>query len=180
MSLSISDRVAVLGLGIIGARACDNLIKAGWNVACWNRTPKGLTNETTTPAQAAEGAKVVSLYLKDSPSVRDVMEQIGPVLKEGQVVLNHSTLDLETTEWLDQFCLARGCRFLDAPFTGSKMAAGKGELVYYIGGDESLAQELDHHPPWRAGGVLDARSFGKCQLIGADHHEVSVYGRWEF
>ena len=143
MSLSISDRVAVLGLGIIGSRACENLINAGWNVACWNRTPKGLTNETATPEQAAEGAKLISLYLKDSPAVRDVMEQISRVLKEGQVVLNHSTLDLETTEWLDQFCLARGCRFLDAPFTGSKMAAGKGELVYYIGGDESLAKELE-------------------------------------
>lgn len=143
MSFSNSDRVAVLGLGIIGSRACDNLIKTGWNVACWNRTPKGLTNETATPEQAAEGAKVISLYLKDSPAVRGVMERIGPVLNEGQVVLNHSTLDLETTEWLDQFCLARGCRFLDAPFTGSKMAAGKGELVYYIGGDESLAQELE-------------------------------------
>jgi 3-hydroxyisobutyrate dehydrogenase-like beta-hydroxyacid dehydrogenase len=143
MSISISDRVAVLGLGIIGSRACDNLIKAGWNVACWNRTPKVLTNETTTPAQAAEGAVVISLFLKDSPAVRDVMEQIGSVLQTGQIVLNHSTLDLETTEWLNQFCLARGCRFLDAPFTGSKMAAAKGELVYYIGGDESLAGELE-------------------------------------
>jgi 3-hydroxyisobutyrate dehydrogenase/glyoxylate/succinic semialdehyde reductase len=143
MSSGQSDRCAVLGLGIIGSRACANLIDAGWNVACWNRTPKGLAGETTTPEQAVDGAKVISIYLKDSPAVRDVVGRIEPFLTPGRIVLNHSTLDLETTKWLETVCLARGCRFLDAPFTGSKVAAGSGQLVYYIGGDEALANELE-------------------------------------
>lgn len=143
MNSPSSPKVAVLGLGIIGSRACANLIAAGWNVACWNRTPKGLPGEAATPEEAADGSAVVSIYLKDAPALREVVGRIESVLQPGRIVLNHATIDLETTRWLENLCLARGCRFLDAPFTGSKVAAGNGQLVYYIGGDPALAEELD-------------------------------------
>jgi 3-hydroxyisobutyrate dehydrogenase/glyoxylate/succinic semialdehyde reductase len=143
MSIGESSKVAVLGLGIIGSRAAARLADSGWNVACWNRTPKGVAGEMQGPAEAADGAAVVSIYLKDAPALREVAGSIGGVLQPGQVLLNHSTLDLETTKWLEDFCLERECRFLDAPFTGSKLAAGNGQLVYYIGGDPELADELE-------------------------------------
>ena len=145
MSAPVSDKAAVLGLGIIGSRALARLVDVGWNVAAWNRSPKGLAGETRNPDEAVDGAAVVSLYLKDAPAVRAVMENISSSLRAGQVVLNHSTLDLETTLWLETLCASKGCRFLDAPFTGSKVAAGKGELVYYIGGDAALADELESY-----------------------------------
>lgn len=136
------QQVAVLGLGIIGSRAHANLVAAGRNVSCWNRTPKQFPGECATPGQAIADAEVILFYLKDSPAVREVATAISEDLREGQILINHSTIDLETTLWLDQLCAAHGCRFLDAPFTGSKLAAGSGDLVYYIGGDESLANTL--------------------------------------
>ena len=136
------EKAAVLGLGIIGSRACARLATAGWNVACWNRTPKGLPGEVESPELAVEGAAVISIYLKDSPAVREVVGKIAGRLKPDQIVLNHSTLDLETTKWIEETCRSKGCRFLDAPFTGSKVAAANGQLVYYIGGDESLASSV--------------------------------------
>ena len=138
-----SGTAAVLGLGIIGSRACRLLADSGWRVNCWNRTPKGLPGEAATPEAAIDGAAVISIYLKDAPAVRDIAARIGPFLKPGQIVLNHATVDLETTLWFENHCLERGCRFLDAPFTGSKVAATAGQLVYYTGGDDSLAAELD-------------------------------------
>jgi 3-hydroxyisobutyrate dehydrogenase-like beta-hydroxyacid dehydrogenase len=143
MSAMVSDKAAVLGLGIIGSRALARLTDAGWNVTAWNRNPKGLPGESRTIGEAVDGAAVISIYLKDSPAVREVFGSIEARLQPGQVVLNHSTLDLETTKWLESMCVEKGCRFLDAPFTGSKVAAGKGELVYYIGGDAALAEELE-------------------------------------
>jgi 3-hydroxyisobutyrate dehydrogenase/glyoxylate/succinic semialdehyde reductase len=143
MSNPASGKVAVLGLGIIGMRACQRLVEAGHGLSCWNRTPKGLAGEAATPEQAAGNAGVISLYLKDAPAVREVMARIAPVLKAGQVLLNHSTVDLDTTRWLERTSLDTGCRFLDAPFTGSKVAAASGQLVYYIGGDPELAGELE-------------------------------------
>jgi 3-hydroxyisobutyrate dehydrogenase-like beta-hydroxyacid dehydrogenase len=143
MSACLSDRAAVLGLGIIGSRASDRLVAAGWNVARWNRTPKNLPGEVSSPEEAVDGASVISIYLKDSPALREIAVRIESVLQPGQTVLNHSTVDLETTMWLEKLCHVRGCRFLDAPFTGSKLAADGGQLVYYIGGDAALAAEHD-------------------------------------
>ncbi|MEO5712959.1 MAG: NAD(P)-dependent oxidoreductase [Luteolibacter sp.] len=135
--------VSVLGLGIIGSRACSRLTDAGWKVSCWNRTPKGLPGEAGTPESAIQDAGIISIYLKDVPAVRAVMERIAPFLKPGQVVLNHATLDLETTKWLETICIDHGCRFLDTPFTGSKVASANGQLFYYTGGDAALAEELE-------------------------------------
>ncbi len=143
MSDLIKRKVAVLGLGIIGSRACSRLAVAGWNVHAWNRTFKGLANEVATPQDAVCGAEIVSIYLKDSPAVRGVFESIKSVLLPEQILLNHATLDFETTQWLAQQCEKMDVRFLDAPFTGSKLASENGQLVYYIGGDAVLAAEVD-------------------------------------
>ncbi len=146
MSAVISEKLgtaAVLGLGIIGSRARQHLETHAWDVRCWNRTPKGIPGETVTLEAAVQDAEIISIYLKDAPAVREVMAQIGPALQPGQTLLNHATVDLETTHWLNQQCLERSCRFLDAPFTGSKAAAESGSLIYYIGGDAELAAELD-------------------------------------
>jgi 3-hydroxyisobutyrate dehydrogenase/glyoxylate/succinic semialdehyde reductase len=143
MSHLTENRAAVIGLGIIGSRACARLAEAGWRVGCWNRTPKGLPGEVAAPEEAVRGAAVISIYLKDVPAVREVIGRIEGFLMPGQIILNHSTLDLETTLWLEKVALGRGCRFLDTPFTGSKEASAKGQLVYYTGGDPDLADALD-------------------------------------
>lgn len=140
--LLFGNRAAVLGLGIIGSRACSRLLDAGWQVTCWSRTVKGLRGETETPEATIDGAAVISIYLKDAPAVREVFGRIEPFLQAGQIILNHATLDLETTMWLEKVSLSRGCRFLDAPFTGSKVASASGQLVYYIGGDVALAEAV--------------------------------------
>lgn len=143
MSFPTDRRVAVLGLGIIGSRACARLIHDHWDVSCWNRTPKGKPGETNTPELAIQDAAIISIYLKDVSAVRTVFGRIEGFLKPGQIVLNHATVDLETTLWLEKCAIARGCRFLDTPFTGSKVASENGQLVYYTGGDLDLAKELE-------------------------------------
>lgn len=157
----LSTKVAVLGLGIIGSRCAQNLVKAGWQVASWNRTPKGTAHETGSATQAITDAAIISIYLKDSPVVREVIGSASDSLSSGQIILNHATLDMETTMWLAELCAKQGCRFLDCPFTGSKLAAGNGALAYYIGGDASLADEID--------GFLSATSTSRlhCGEIGS-------------
>lgn len=158
-------KVAVLGLGIIGSRACTNLVQAGWQVASWNRTPKGTDQEAGSAAQAIEGAAIVSIYLKDSPAVREVIGGALNSLAAGQIILNHATLDLETTTWLAALCADQGCRFLDCPFTGSKVAAGNGELAYYIGGDPTLAEELDDYLSATSSSRLHCGEIGTATVI---------------
>lgn len=153
-------RAAILGLGIIGSRALARLQEAGWEAAAWNRTPKGLPGETSSPEEAISGAQVISIYLKDVAAVRGVMDRISPHLQPGQVVLNHATIDLATTLWLAETCEKLGCEFLDTPFTGSKNASAGGQLVYYTGGDPELVERVQPYL------LVTAKSLLPCGAIG--------------
>lgn len=133
--------ITVFGMGIIGSRCADNWQQAGSTVTRWNRTPKELPNFVADAAEAARRSEILSFYLKDSHALRSVFEQIRPVLTARHFLMNHSTIDLPTTLWLAEQCAAVGCTFVDAPFTGSKIAAGEGKLMYYLAGaDEAVAR----------------------------------------
>lgn len=165
MSATRGKRAAVLGLGIIGSRAKARLDTAGWEVLCWNRTPKQLPGEQATPESAVESADHVSIYLKDVDAVRDVMARVAGVLKPGAVVMNHATVDLKTTLWLDQLCTAAGCRFLDTPFTGSKLASESGQLFFYTGGDRSLVDEVESYLLAMGRGTLHCGGVGSATVL---------------
>lgn len=165
MSFPNGTHAAVLGLGIIGSRACSRLRDAGWQVTCWNRTPKGSEGETATPQEAIQGAAIISIYLKDAPAVREVVEKIEPFLQPDQILLNHATLDLETTLWLNEVATARGCRFLDTPFTGSKVASANGQLFYYTGGDEALAKSLEPYLSVTSRGQIHCGGMGTATVV---------------
>lgn len=161
MSADIPRKVALLGLGIIGSRVASRLVDAGWQVSAWNRTFKGLPQEVPDPVAAISGARWVSLYLKDAPAVRRTFALIEGHLQPGQVLVNHSTIDLETTLWLDERCRETGCGFLDVPFTGSKVAAEGGNLVYYTSGNSDMLQEAESYLR------VSARDLIPCGKIGA-------------
>lgn len=135
--------LAVLGLGIIGSRAAAKLRKnPRHRVRLWSRSPRGLAGQVERIDEAVHDADVISLYLKDASAVRQTMSLLEANTAGSPILVNHSTIDLETTQWLDRRCKELAWSFLDAPFTGSRDAADAGELVYYIGGDEELITKL--------------------------------------
>lgn len=136
------QRVAVLGLGIVGSRVRERLLAAAYPVTCWSRTQRGLVGEKDSPEEAVKEADLVSVYLKDAPMVREVFERAKAGLKSGAIVLNHSTIDLETTLCLAEQCAAKGCDFIDVPFTGSKDASAAGQLLYYTAGNKELVESV--------------------------------------
>lgn len=153
--------IAILGLGIIGSRVRQRLIEAGYKVSCWSRTFRGLEGEFASPQEAVANADIVSVYLKDGPMVRDVFASAKQALRGGTLVMNHSTIDLQTTLWLAEQCAAKGCDFLDAPFTGSKDAAGSGQLLYYVGGCEEALQRVSDYL------AVSSKAYLHCGEIGS-------------
>ncbi|MGE9270176.1 MAG: NAD(P)-binding domain-containing protein, partial [Verrucomicrobiales bacterium] len=140
-------KIAILGLGIIGSRAGARLAQeSAHEVRLWNRTTKHLPHEVETLEEATRDIDVVGMYLQNSPAVRDVVSQFVPLLPAGTILANHSTIDLETTRWIEEQSATHGWRFLDAPFTGSREAAETGQLVYYAGGCSDLIETI--RPLW--------------------------------
>lgn len=160
-----SAPAAVLGLGIIGSRAYGRLQAAGWPAKAWNRTPKGLAGETATATEAIAGARWISLYLKDGPAVRDTLDALAGALKPGQVVLNHSTIDLESTQYAAARCAEAGVGFLDVPFTGSKLASQGGQLVYYTAGDPALLAEAEPYLRITAKDLIPCGEVGAATIV---------------
>lgn len=158
-------KVAVLGLGIVGSRVRERLIKSGYLVTCWSRTQRGLAGEKNTPSEALEGAELVSIYLKDAPMVREVFEKAKSSLTRGVIVLNHATIDLTTTLWLAEQCEAKGCDFIDAPFTGSKDASATGQLLYYTAGDAELVESLSNFLAVTSKGRIHCGKIGAATVI---------------
>jgi 3-hydroxyisobutyrate dehydrogenase-like beta-hydroxyacid dehydrogenase len=134
------DKVGVVGLGIVGSRVADTLRRAGKHVYVWSRTPKPEPNFLGSAGEVAANADAVQIFVTDGEALLRVVEAMEPHLQRGHVILNHSTVDLPSTLKAAGIVQAHGAAFLDCPFTGSKNAAAKGQLVYYAGGDEVVLE----------------------------------------
>src|SRR5436190_2971472 len=152
--------VGLIGLGIIGSRAAAGLRAGGFHVFVWNRSPKAAPNFLGSPGEVAEICDVIQLFVADAAAVLEIIEAFGEALTDRHIIINCSTIGPEATLEAAKMVQARGASFLDAPFTGSKLAAEKAQLVYYVGGDESVYL--------RAKPVLEAtsRAIVRCGKLG--------------
>ncbi|HBF34059.1 TPA: hypothetical protein DDW35_05805 [Candidatus Sumerlaeota bacterium] len=132
--------VGVIGLGIIGTQVAGHLRNAGFAVSVWNRTPKQEPGFLASPAAVAEACEVIQFFVADVHAVHEVLDAMGDALQSRHTIVCSATIGPEGVLEVAKRVQERGARFLDAPFTGSKAAAGNHALVYYIGGnDETFA-----------------------------------------
>ena len=143
-------RVAFLGLGIMGRSMAANLVKAGHEVAVWNRSA-GADKEVegarraVSPADAAQGAEVIWMCVSDTKAVESVLFGEGGAeasLAPGMIIADSSTISPSATQHFAQRVKARGVDYVDAPMTGSKIAAASGSLIFMVGGDEAVIARL--------------------------------------
>jgi len=136
--------IGVLGLGIIGGVYARNFHAAGVLAGAWNRTPQpDFPQWKGSPEAVSAAADVVQIVVADPPAVRGVLDRILPVLGPGKVVVQSSTIDPRSSDEFLNLVTARGARYLEAPFTGSKPAAEQKQTVFFLGGDAALIQELE-------------------------------------
>ncbi len=137
MSRRTKGIIGVIGLGIIGRRVSEHLRRQGFSVFVWNRTPRPFPNFVGSPAEIAQLTDFIQIFVSDDAALLDIVQQLKMTLKAHHIVMAHCTVAPHTMREAAEIVQRRGAQFLDAPFTGSRLAAEKGELVYYIGGDES-------------------------------------------
>ena len=141
MSRPKSNNVGVIGLGIIGSRIAAALRKRGRQVFVWNRTPRPEQNFVGSAAEVAELCDCIQIFVSDDDALLEVANQLVPALTAHHIIVAHCTVAPENMRAAAQIVERRGARFLEAPFTGSKIAAENGQLVYYIGGDEMALKQ---------------------------------------
>jgi 3-hydroxyisobutyrate dehydrogenase-like beta-hydroxyacid dehydrogenase len=142
MSLRRNKAVGVIGLGIVGSRVAAGLRKKGFHTVVWNRTPKVQPNFVGSVAEVAAHAEVIQIFVSDPGALATTIDALVPALTKKHVVLNHATVGPDAVREAFQKVSATKAEFLDAPFTGSKQAAEDCQLVYYIGGSQSVLDRV--------------------------------------
>lgn len=140
-------QVAFVGLGVMGFPMAGHLAAAGHGVRIYNRTAARSQawveahagSLAPTPAAAADGADFVFTCVGNDDDVRAVSLAPGGVvagLKQGAVLVDHTTASAELARELDAAASRRGAGFLDAPVSGGQAGAENGQLTIMVGGGE--------------------------------------------
>src|SRR6202041_2720357 len=143
-------RVAFLGLGIMGRSMAANLVKAGHEVSVWNRTSgqdKDVEGARTasSPADAAEAGEGVRTCVSDTKAAESVLfgpNGVNDSLAEGMIIADSSTISPTATVRFAERVKVKGVAYVDAPMTGSKIAAAAGSLIFMVGGDDAVLARL--------------------------------------
>ncbi len=147
----MTQRIALLGLGIMGAGMAANWQKNGFPLTVYNRTRSKTAafaaqgaRIADTPADAARNADVILSMVTDDNASRALWLGDSGILsgaKPGTLMIESSTISPDWARTLGREVTARGYEFLEAPVTGSKAAAADGQLVLFIGGEPSTLEK---------------------------------------
>src|SRR6266446_1473028 len=133
--------IGVIGLGIIGRAVAENLRRKGFPVFVWNRSPRPVPNFVGSLGELAGLCNYIQIFVSDDEALLQTVEQLNESLTPRHLVLAHSTVAPDSMRAAAEIVERRGARFVEASFTGSKPAAEKGELIYYVGGTEKAVKE---------------------------------------
>jgi 3-hydroxyisobutyrate dehydrogenase-like beta-hydroxyacid dehydrogenase len=146
------EKVAFLGLGIMGYNVSANLLKAGYPLTVYNRTPEraaGLVNagaqRDLTPREAVADADVIMIMLSDDKAIEGVVFGPDGVLegvRAGQVAIDLTTCMPKTSLREAAAFNAKGVEFLDAPVFGSKGESRDAGLWLVSGGKREIFDRM--------------------------------------
>ncbi|MFI4976241.1 MAG: 3-hydroxyisobutyrate dehydrogenase [Caulobacterales bacterium] len=163
--------IAFLGVGNMGAGMAANLAKSGQRVVAFDLSADALAKvelagcETAaSAAQAVRGASAVITMLPAGTHVRSVYaETVIPHAEKGALVIDCSTIDVESARAVAADALAAGLRPADAPVSGGIMAADAGTLAFMVGCEDSLFEIIRQQLSPMARAVVHAGGAGAGQ-----------------
>ena len=181
--------VAVIGLGIMGGPMAANLVKAGFDVVGYNRSPdkvKALVDAGGRGAEnvpdAVRDADVIITMVPDSPDVEAVTtgdEGVFASARQGALYIDMSSIRPDVSVRVAEAGREAGLRVLDAPVSGGEAGAIEGSLSIMVGGEpddfaaaksvlDAVGKTIVHVGPAGSGQTVKAAN----QLIVAANIEV--------
>ncbi len=131
-------QIGFIGLGNMGAPMAANLAKAGHQVRGFDTadvTVDGVS-KVQTAAEAVSGADAVITMLPNGDILRSVAAQIIPGMQHGAVLIDCSTVDVDSARAVADQAMAAGLLSVDAPVSGGIGGASAGTLTFMAGGSE--------------------------------------------
>ena len=145
--------VGFIGLGNMGQGMADNLLANGAEPTIYTRTRSKIEamigRGATGASSTADLVSKVNVVLACLPSVQTSLDviigEIVPALEIGQIVVDHSTVDIGTSRKCAEAVESKGAMFIDAPISGGPTGAEAGTLAIMCGGsDEAFTKALPY------------------------------------
>jgi 2-hydroxy-3-oxopropionate reductase len=144
----MSNKIGFIGLGIMGQPMAKNLLKAGYEVVCYDIVAGNVAGTVAAGAKAASSCKAVAeqcpiviTMLPNSPHVKEAVMEPGGVLegaKAGTILIDMSSIAPLTSQAIEKACSAKRVKMIDAPVSGGEPKAIDGTLSIMVGGDEGV------------------------------------------
>ncbi|MDF2780582.1 MAG: 3-hydroxyisobutyrate dehydrogenase [Geminicoccaceae bacterium] len=139
--------IGFIGLGNMGLPMARNLARAGHRLRAFDVVPASVEQAVaagaiaaTSSADASAGAEVVITMLPEGRHVREVYLGAAGVIahaEPGALLIDCSTIDVETARAVNGAAGERGFEVLDAPVSGGVAGAEKATLTFMVGGSEA-------------------------------------------
>lgn len=140
------EKVAFIGLGIMGVPMCLHLIKGGHTVFTNTRSQTHASiaeagaTQCSSPREAAEQADIIILIVNDTPNVEQVLFGEGGVIEtdlSNKLIVDMSTISPVATKEFAAKIIAAGADYIDAPVSGGDVGAKAASLSIMAGGTET-------------------------------------------
>jgi 3-hydroxyisobutyrate dehydrogenase len=135
--------IGFIGLGNMGLPMAINLVKAGHEVLGYDTSPEVLENAKeariitcATAVDAASEAETLITMLPNGEILLSVMEEVIPVTPKGALLIDCSTVDVESAKTFHSQAGSAGLGSIDCPVSGGITGAAAGTLTFMIGGSE--------------------------------------------
>jgi 3-hydroxyisobutyrate dehydrogenase-like beta-hydroxyacid dehydrogenase len=165
-----SQRLAFIGLGVMGYPMAGHLVRAGHSVTVYNRTPGKAHawvaefggRQADTPRQAVQDADIAFCCVGNDDDLRSVvLGEQGALagLPSGACLVDHTTASAQVARELDATARQHGLHFIDAPVSGGQAGAQNGQLTVMCGGQADVFEQV------RPVGMAFAKAFtlmGPC------------------
>ncbi|CAK8579491.1 unnamed protein product [Lathyrus sativus] len=147
-------RLGWIGTGVMGQSMCAHLIRAGYTLTVFNRTPSKAqplldigANLAASPHDVASQSDVVFTIVGYPSDVRSVLldPNSGALagLKSGGILVDMTTSDPSLAVEIAAAASSKNCHSIDAPVSGGDRGAKNGTLAIFAGGDESIVKKLE-------------------------------------
>ncbi|MBV8525563.1 MAG: 3-hydroxyisobutyrate dehydrogenase [Acetobacteraceae bacterium] len=141
------NKVGFIGLGNMGGPMAANLARAGYDVCGFDISARAVQalaasggRAGSSPADAAQGAIAVITMLPAGEHVRAVWVDgglIGALAGTQALLIDCSTIDVDTARYVTAAAQKAGLEMLDAPVSGGVSGAQAGTLTFMVGGTDS-------------------------------------------
>ena len=169
-------KVAFIGLGTMGAPMARRLQEDGYEVAGWDVTESGRQRFTPCAVslmEAVSGVDVVITMLPNGSDVASVYkDQVLSRLDGEAVLIDCSTIDVETTRMLSKLTESAGFQMLDAPVSGGAEAAATGSLSFMVGGREGTLSKARPLLETMGSNIMYFGGAGSGQAAKACHNMI--------